>query len=646
MKKIKINDITIRDIFQTIDPGFINQKLLGRIIDHISKVKFDSIEVFGGSAFEKMLSNYNFTNPFEIVETIKNKNPMLNLVALIGARNLVSIEVYPATVIKKFIKNCIKAGINRFKVFDALNDFDNFRLITEAISENGSTCQGTIIFDDLQPPDYYIDASAKLKSLGCESICIKDVESTLLPHRSQLLFRGLNSALDIKFYLSTYNLRGLQVSNYYNACMEGCEGVDLSFIPSSYNDLSPSVFPLILSLKDTGSTVETDYLKVLELFEWFKKNIYPMIKNEMLLAGFIFSNKNRNLLPKWLLTSINSQLSEIGESNRIDIVLEEVFRIKNEIGNPSLSTPVGQIIGSQAILNTIISDYRWEITNDEIKKLVNGYYGRLPRNIDEKVASKIIDKTASADDGVDQEEAMAAFEPKKYPPEDDKTFTQCAEEIKSLSSREEDVLSYMFFPDKTYAKLEAKKHPGKQDLKNGIQLSETGELRFPDFFQQEQQASIGDIDLNKIRQITELVDTSNIDEIKLEIDGVKISINKKAQSFGKDVKNSNLHDIPDAAKIDLSGGTGTTSSQSTADEKNIVFIKSPIVGTFYRSSAPGAPPFVEIGTKVKKGQAVCIIEAMKLMNKINSDYDGTVLEILAVNEDAVEYDQALLKIKI
>ena len=110
-----------------------------------------------------------------------------------------------------------------------------------------------------------------------------------------------------------------------------------------------------------------------------------------------------------------------------------------------------------------------------------------------------------------------------------------------------------------------------------------------------------------------------------------------------------MRDIPAAAKNDSAGsagGSGKTVSENTSDEKNIVFIKSPIVGTFYRASSPSAPPFVEKGTKVKKGQAVCIIEAMKLMNKINSDYDGTVLEILAENEDAVEYGQALLKIKI
>jgi len=630
MKKIKINDITVRDIFQNIDADYINEKMLGRIIEHISKVKFDSLEIFGGSAFEKMLSNRYFTNPFEIVSNIKNRNPQLNLAALIGARNLVGMEVYPRNVIKKFIKNCIKAGINRFKVFDALNDFENFGCITEIINESGSFCQGTIIYDDLQPNDYYTAASEKLKSMGCESICIKDVESTLLPRRAQLLFKNLTSAVKTKFYLSTYNLRGLQVSNYYNACMEGCEGVDLSFIPSSYNDLSPSIFPLILSFKDTDNTVETDYLKVLELFEWFKQNIYPMIKNEMLLAGFIFSNKNRNLLPKWLLTSINSQLSEIGENSRIDIVLEEVFRIKNEIGNPSLSTPVGQIIGSQAILNTIISDYRWEITNDEIKKLIKGYYGKLPRKIDEKIALKIFEENDSIDD--DSKPAVYVPGSGNYPGEEDRTFEQCAEEIKSLSVKEEDVLSYMFFPEKTYAKLEINKHPEKQYLNTGSYADESHDFKFPDFSGQKHPAKLNDIDLKKIREITNLVDSSNIDEIKLEIDGVKISINKKIK--------------PSVENEGKSSVTESMAVGNTAEEKNIISVKSPIVGTFYRSPSPGTPPFVETGSKVKKGQTICIIEAMKLMNKINSEYDGTVFEILANNEDAVEYGQVLLKIKI
>jgi oxaloacetate decarboxylase alpha subunit len=635
MRKIKINDLSIRDIFQNIDAKYITEKLLNRIIEQIAKVKFDCLEIFGGSSFEKMLENSFQKTPFEIAYQIKIKIPNTPLQASIGAKNLVGMEVYSNSVVKEFIDQCIKSGITKFRIYDALNDIENFKFIVSTIRQLNCQCQGIIIYDDLKQKDFYINTAQKLSEIGCESICIKDVESTLLPQKAQELFKILTEQIKLQFYLSVYNLRGLQVSNYYNACMAGCSGIDLSFIPSSYNDLSPAIFPFILSFKDTEISVDLDYLKILEAFEWFKQNLYHLIRNDLLHSRFIFSNKNQNLLPKWLLSNINNQLSEIGENNKIDIVLEEVFKIKNEIGNPSLATPIGQIIGSQAILNTIISDHRWEITNDEIKKLIAGYYGKLPREVDKNLLNKISEKYAS---GSKTEVENSDLD---YISEEKTAYEQYSQEIINHSEKKEDILSYIFFPEKTLKLLESKKYPITEN-QNGKGISALNqELKFPEFFQSKPGVKFENIDLKKIKEITNLVETSNIDEIKLEIDGVKISINKKTGTSVNSSENQNeviiskekneLHDEKKSAK--------------KLEEKNLIKVKSPIVGVFYRSPSPGDHPFVNVGDHVKKGDTLCIIEAMKLMNKINSEHDGEITEIPVNNEDAVEYDQTIMTIK-
>jgi len=96
---------------------------------------------------------------------------------------------------------------------------------------------------------------------------------------------------------------------------------------------------------------------------------------------------------------------------------------------------------------------------------------------------------------------------------------------------------------------------------------------------------------------------------------------------------------------------GTTTDEKKKEEKQEIStgkkyheIRSPIVGTFYRAPSPGAPPFVEKGDKVKKGQVLCIVEAMKVMNEIESDVDGTVVDILVENAQPVEYNQVLFLI--
>ena len=618
MRKIKINDITIRDLFQSIEPGYINLQVLDELIKHMDKIKFDSIEIFGGSAFEKMLQNNFNKSPFQIAEYIKNKLPAAKLQALVGARNLAGIEIYPKDIISRFIKQSVQHGIGKFRVYDTLNDIENLKFTISEIVKNGAICQGTIIYDNFRDIDFYTQMAKELSDEGCSSICIKDVESTLIPYKTEQLFKNLTTEMDKPFYFSVYNLRGLQVSNYYSACMAGCAGFDFSFIPSSYNDFNPSIFPFILSLKDTKIENNLDYLKILELYEWVKKYIYPSIRQDLINSSYFYSNKNQNLVPKWLLTSISHQLNEIGEIDKLDNVLEEVFKIKNEIGNPPLVTPVGQIIGSQAILNIIIADYRWEITNDEIKKLIFGYYGQLPRAVDPDIKSRI------------SEGEILTDVIKNYDYEAENTYNHCASELKGITNKEVDIITYCFFPEETLKFLNNRKPKaaGLSKIEDQKPQLSVPNVLLGETISGKQNISLEAIDIRKIREITDLVESSNIDEIKLEIDGVKISINKKSQitATTKNVE-------PAAENI-------------SAKDSNLIQIKSPIVGTFYRSPSPEAPPFLNVGDRVKKGDTICIIEAMKLMNKINSEHNGEVMEILVQNEEAVEYDQVLVLIKV
>lgn len=613
MINIKINDITIRDIFQDTDLEYIDTRVFNKILSHFKGTKYESLEILGGSNFERVLeSNLNMT-PLELIHYIKNKVPSIPLQALIGARNLGGLEVYSKNIIKRFIKQCVKNGIDIFRVYDSLNDLENLKFTISTAVENGARCQGTIIYDSLQNIDFYIKISKELKKYGCTSICIKDVESTMLPQKASQLFKSLSSGIKMPKFFSTSNLRGLQILNYFEACSNGCNGVDLSLLPSSYNNYSSTVFSYILSIKNTKISHNLDYPKVIQLSESIKKYIYPHMTQDLYSTKFILSDANKNLLPKWLISSIYHQLQEIGETKAIDSVLEEVFNIKSEIGSPSLSTPIGQIIGSQAILNTVISDHRWEILCDEIKKLICGYFGKLPRKVDNKILEKL-------EDSSNEENIQAGMEVEDI-------YEQCKTELKSLSDKETDILSYCFFPEKTKNFLEGKKS-GNKKATAGKDLYFAGSRSIHRRTGFDPMARLGNLDTKKLREITSMVESSNIEEIKLEVEGVKISINNP--KFRTAVKNTAAEKVPESTK------------KKPAD---IVEIKSPIVGTFYASSSPDSPPLVNVGDKVKKGDTLCIIEAMKLMNKIHSEYDGIIEDIRVSNEDTVEFDQVIMVLK-
>ena len=114
-------------------------------------------------------------------------------------------------------------------------------------------------------------------------------------------------------------------------------------------------------------------------------------------------------------------------------------------------------------------------------------------------------------------------------------------------------------------------------------------------------------------------------------------------------QNSPYAEVPQAVQVPQTSSApqgSQTQNAETKPEANLVHIKSPIVGTFYRSPSPDAPPYVDQGTKVKKGQPLCILEAMKMMNTLESEFDGTIEDILIANGDLVEFDQHIFTIRV
>ena len=668
MKKINVIDTSIKDIFKSSKAEGINIKNLEEIFKTIDAVGFESLEVWGGSCFEKMLSNNFNKSPWEILSFIKDSVVKTPLQALIGAKNLVSFDYYPNDINKRFIRLSSQYGISIFRVYDALNDIENLKFAIETILSNKALCQGTIIYDNNKNEDYYLEFILRLKTLGCQSVCIKDAESMLIPQKSQELFKAIAKISGIDIYLSTQNLKGLQVLNYFEAISGNCSGIDLSFIPAAYYDnYVPSVYPIILSLKEGDVGHNLDKEKIDTLYELIKKNVYPDLDKNTRFSSIIFNHANKNLLPGWLILMLENQLSELGETDKFDIVFEEILKIKKEVGSPSLSTPIGQIIGGQAILNTLISNKRWEIISDEMQLLLSGGFGKLPEEIDSSILNLIGN--------------IEKFDNKTRETNGD-LFESCKSDIKKLSQSEEDILSYCFFPDRTIKFLTKKKNIKSNPI-SGIKNIPDQEISARDAakvlekvktsedlneknanlaFKEGDMNNFKDLDIKKIREIIDLLENSNLEEIKIESGDIRVTLNKKGSLDGmQNLSNIELGRLKDMLiETEESANNKEANTQKELGDfkkqfpeesmmpikdTGLIEIKSPIVGTFYASPSPGEPPFAVEGGTVKIGNPLFIIEAMKLMNKINSDYDGKIIKILVSNEEAVEYDQTIMTIK-
>ncbi|HTX65522.1 MAG TPA: acetyl-CoA carboxylase biotin carboxyl carrier protein [Opitutaceae bacterium] len=162
------------------------------------------------------------------------------------------------------------------------------------------------------------------------------------------------------------------------------------------------------------------------------------------------------------------------------------------------------------------------------------------------------------------------------------------------------------------------------------------------------------MDLKQIKQIIDLMKRSELTEFAVEEEGFKLKIRRGTNGLPHVTSSGGTLPpyavVPEAAVAAApasatAGAAGTPAGGAEKEEPGIVYIKAPMVGTFYRAPSPESPPFAELNAKVVENAVVCIIEAMKIMNEIQAEVKGTVVEILVENGQPVEYGQRLFKVK-
>ena len=149
----------------------------------------------------------------------------------------------------------------------------------------------------------------------------------------------------------------------------------------------------------------------------------------------------------------------------------------------------------------------------------------------------------------------------------------------------------------------------------------------------------------EIQELISFLSESGLEEVNIETEDIKVSIRRSAE---RQVIAAPVSAVPAPASqaVSVPATQAPASGGVPAPSDNLIEIKSPMIGTFYRSANPESPPLVEVGSKVNAGDAVCIIEAMKLFNEIESEVSGKIVKVLVDNAQPVEYDQPLFLVDL
>ena len=432
-KKPNITEVVLRDGQQSLIATRMKTEDMLPVLSELDKVGYSSLEVWGGATYDCCLRFLN-ENPWDRLKIFKKKFKKTQLQMLLRGKNLVGYKEYDNSVIELFIKNAAKEGINIFRIFDALNDINNIKSSIEFVNNEKENSQGTICYttSPVHNEKYWIKLAKDIEDIGAKSLAIKDMAGLLRPNVGYELIKKLKKNLKIPIHLHTHSTTGLADATNLKAYEAGVDNIDTSI--SSFSNLyahtaTESFISMIY--KDEENPYDMNLLT--NIAEHFQSIRPKYVQYEGSMRG-VDINMLLYQVPGGMLSILEKQLVDLNKQHRLKDLIDEIPRIREDVGFVPLVTPSSQIVGAQALMN-VLDGERYKTLNKEFVDLVNGKYGKIPGKLNSKLLKKI-DKNVPDNES----DTMTISEYRK----DFSSFCK-SNNIKDFSKKDTDLLNYILF---------------------------------------------------------------------------------------------------------------------------------------------------------------------------------------------------------
>jgi oxaloacetate decarboxylase (Na+ extruding) subunit alpha len=588
-------DTTIRLLSQEPLAGRMPTGDLLELAETLDGAGFAYLEVSGGGVFDSAVRR-GVESPWERIRALKARTKTPLAMALRG-RFLVGSRPVGADFARRFVASAAESGIDVFRLHDPLNDVSNLREAGEAITNAEREFDAGLVYGSghTGETEDLVEQAKKLPELGAVRILLHDPSSSLEPHRAQELVGALREASGLPVGLYCQGAAGNALASALEAVRAGADLVSCAVYPIALTLHRVSGEALATALAGLGQDagVDVDALwRASELVDEYlgDEPVTPVAPRVAVRAA-------EHRVPPGLVAALDTHLRAQAAGDRLDEVLEELLRIREEVGWPPLAAPIGQILGSQALLN-VLSANRYQTMVDELRALVSGRYGSPPGSIDKGV-QRAADLLG---DGLPEEEAI--------------DLERLSGEAEGIAASDEELLLLALFGDEARPLLEAIR--GRHTGDDSLAASGVDQAR-----------------AERIRELVRIVQESGVGEVSIEEGGLRVSVRRTPDPIEPVLAaaGENPAVAEEALPVPQPAGDG------------VVRVESPMVGTFYRAPQPGSPPFVEEGDAVGPGQTLCILEAMKLMNEVKADIEGVVRAIHVGNAEPVEFGQLLFELE-
>ncbi len=634
---LRITDTTLRDAHQSLWATRMRTKDIVGILDTIDAAGFYSLEVWGGATFDVCL-RFLRENPWERLRLIKSRAKHTPLQMLLRGQNILGYQHYPDDLLDRFVALSCRNGMDIFRIFDALNDNRNMEYAIKAVNKHGGHAQGTLCYtiSPVHTVEEYVRIAREQVQMGVDSICIKDMAGILSPISAEKLISALTANVDVPVQMHCHATSGMAVATYVEGVRAGAGAIDCAISVMSGSSSQPAAETMLSIFDETSYRANLDRDALRKICKYFT-DLTPHRNLSSQPINPIDPEILIHHIPGGMISNLRSQLQQQDALDRLPEVLEELPRTRADLGYPPLVTPTSQIVGVQSVMNVLAGE-RYAMVPQETKNYVKGLYGRSPAPINPAIKKKILGK----------EKAVTGRPADLLEPILPRITLEM--EDPTLINEEEDIISYCLFPEqaKEYFQWRAlpteDRPPIPADLERKKQSAPAVEPA-PD--SASAKPFLSDRDYREIRDLMTKVNQFQFSEVTIRRNDLALSLKAEGMQAAR-TPTSEPAPKPEAAETSGSEPVGSppeTIEPEVSPDADGPAVKAPLNGTFYLSSGPGKPLLVKPGDTVQAGDAVCIVEAMKLFNQIKAPSRCRIVKILKQHGDPVKKDQPLIRIE-
>ena len=583
-KKLGITELVLRDGHQSLLATRMRIDDMLPIAEKLDQVGFWSLESWGGATFDSCI-RYLGEDPWERIRLLKEAMPNTPQQMLLRGQNILGYRHYADDVVSKFVERSAKNGVDVFRIFDAMNDMRNLSTAIKATVDIGKHAQGTISYtvSPVHTLDLWLDLAKQIEDMGAHSLCIKDMAGLLKPYVAFELVSRLKAILDIPIHMQCHATTGMSTATYVKSIEAGIDNVDTSISSMSMTYGHSATESLVAILEENERNTGLNIFLLEEIASYFRDVRKKYAKFEGSLRG-VDSRILVAQVPGGMLTNLENQLREQNATEKLDEVLEEIPKVREELGYIPLVTPTSQIVGSQAVINVLLGE-RYKNITKETAGVLKGEYGSTPAPLDRELQAKVLEGG----------EAITCRPADLIEPE----LESLAQELEGLAKEKgielaqepiDDVLTYALFPQVGLSFLENRGDSSFFEPAPGEEVEPTSTTR-------------------------KTMDSSPGQSIyDVKVDGRNYRV-----------------EVSDAGVVESAVAEPVTNSGSSDS------VSSSLAGNVFKI-------LVLAGSQVEQGQPVVVLEAMKMETEISAPKSGVLSDMLVKEGDSVEVGDALFSI--